>query len=604
MTRIVIVWLVMIATVTTERVSGQPANFTAQPLIAPARRIDWTATGAVSVAESRTQCGATVTAYTGTAATINSAIAACGTDQYVLLGAGTFTLSTGITFGGKNDVTLRGSGPTQTFLVFSGADSCTGLSANICVAPTSAAYEGSPSLVFNNWTAGYTKGTDSLTVSATTGLAVGRLAVLDQLSDGSTDTGDIWVCWVEDVCSLADSGAPASRTDRYQQQVVMVTNISGTTVTIAPALHMPNWRTGKSPQIWGIPNLISGVGIENLSMDHISSDGQQGVLFQNVYDSWVKNVRSLYGNRNHIKSLLSHRLTVRDSYFYGTQNAASQSYGVELAESSGILIENNIFQHITAPMVGGTHSGTVFAYNYGFDNYYNVVAWQMATLFGHSVGAFHTLAEGNDGVGITYDNEGASFFLTAFRNVLNGRDNVNKTLNTSPIIIMAYSRYLNFVGNVLGTSGYHTRYECAPTTTTTANCDSEGNVSIFNLGFSGGQGTKWSTLLNDLLTKTTLLRWGNYDTVSATSRWESSEVPTSGTYNTHVPSTNHLPASLYLSAKPTWFGSVAWPAIGPDVSGGAVSNVGGHAHKIPARVCYESTSATGGVLDFDGNACY
>jgi hypothetical protein len=35
-----------------------------------------------------------------------------------------------------------------------------------------------------------------------------------------------------------------------------------------------------------------------------------------------------------------------------------------------------------------------------------------------------------------------------------------------------------------------------------------------------------------------------------------------------------------------------------------VSNVGGHAHKIPARVCYESTSATGGVLDFDGNACY
>jgi hypothetical protein len=40
-----------------------------------------------------------------------------------------------------------------------------------------------------------------------------------------------------------------------------------------------------------------------------------------------------------------------------------------------------------------------------------------------------------------------------------------------------------------------------------------------------------------------------------------------------------LPASLYLASKPSWFGKVTFPPIGPDVSG--------HANKIPAQIRYE-----------------
>src|SRR5947208_1776582 len=64
------------------------------------RAIDWRATGAANVSESRTQCGSTLlpSGIDDTVA-INSAIAACGQHQFVLLGLGTFIVSNGITFG-------------------------------------------------------------------------------------------------------------------------------------------------------------------------------------------------------------------------------------------------------------------------------------------------------------------------------------------------------------------------------------------------------------------------------------------------------------------------------------------------------------------------
>ena len=44
-----------------------------------------------------------------------------------------------------------------------------------------------------------------------------------------------------------------------------------------------------------------------------------------------------------------------------------------------------------------------------------------------------------------------------------------------------------------------------------------------------------------------------------------------------------LPKSLYLSQKPAWFGSLAWPAFGPDT---AFEN-----HKIPAQARFEAMKA-------------
>src|SRR5712691_4477975 len=88
----------------------------------PARAIDWTKAGAGTIPNRTTICS-TLTS-SATAAQINSAIAACPSGQVVFLNAGTYNISGGITFNGRSNVTLRGAGPDQTFLIFTGSNSC------------------------------------------------------------------------------------------------------------------------------------------------------------------------------------------------------------------------------------------------------------------------------------------------------------------------------------------------------------------------------------------------------------------------------------------------------------------------------------------------
>jgi hypothetical protein len=69
------------------------------------------AAGAAGVTDaSWTQCGSTIAPYDGTADAINTQIRSCGPNQFVLLGAGTFHLSSSIDLQHKGHFTLRGSG--------------------------------------------------------------------------------------------------------------------------------------------------------------------------------------------------------------------------------------------------------------------------------------------------------------------------------------------------------------------------------------------------------------------------------------------------------------------------------------------------------------
>jgi hypothetical protein len=258
-------------------------------------------------------------------------------------------------------------------------------------------------------------------------------------------------------------------------------------------------------------------GIENLSVDHAGSGTAitSGIYFYNAYNCWVRNVRSLNSNRNHVWFYQSAHVTARDSYFYGTANAASQSYGAEQFMGADNLVENNIFHHITAPMMNAGATGSVFGYNYAIDDYYFASAWQQSSSYHHAAGNSFILWEGNDGPGLTADNiHGSSHFITAFRNVWLGWE-PGKTQETIPIHLEAWNRYYNFVGNVLGKIGYHTRYEAAASSSTDAGNASVGDQSIYTVGYSGNEGTILSPIPNDTLVKVTMMRWANYDTVHA-----------------------------------------------------------------------------------------
>jgi hypothetical protein len=68
-----------------------------------------------------------------------------------------------------------------------------------------------------------------------------------------------------------------------------------------------------------------------------------------------------------------------------------------------------------------------------------------------------------------------------------------------------------------------------------------------------------------------------------------------------------LPATLYLNGRPKWWGSMPFPATGPDVNSGA--GPGGHSYGNPARSCYlhevgGSDGGAGGPLLFNAGRCY
>jgi hypothetical protein len=556
-------------------------------ILSPERAADWSKAGIPGGIPNRTTIFKAL-APGITAEKINEAIASCPSGQVVLLGPGTYELATGIDFANHSNVTLRGAGADQTFLVFTGSVERRGQSADICVENLDSnlpheerKHPGGPTNTAD-WTAGYSQGATEITLSNTTHLVAGQSVIcLDQLDDSDTDTGAIWVSQKHYVSAI-EGPSGTGRKGRAQMQMSLVTDIHGNKVTISPGLYMPNWRSSQSPGAWWSDTVVSGDGIEDLSIDHADSGAKSGVEFFNAHQCWVKGIRDINSNRNHVWFFLTTHSVVRDSYFYGTQNSIYLSYGVEIFMGCDNLIENNIFQHIVSPLItNGCGSGSVWGYNYAVDDYYSASrTWQMSAISLHSVGTEMMLYEGNDCNGLVGDYiHGTHHLITAFRNQLVGWE-TGMVKQTTPIQIYTFSRYFNFIGNVLGKPGYHTHYEDIPPNGT------GGDFSIYTLGW-GGNGGGTSVLKNDPLTANTAMRWGNYDTVSNRARWEATEVPSGLSFLANpVPASHDLPASFYLSAKPSWWGAMPWPAIGPDVSGG--TDPTGHVYANPAEVCYNS----------------
>src|SRR5437879_1415262 len=100
-------------------------------IIDPSRAINWSNAGIPGGIPNRTTICATLTPGS-TSAQINSAIASCPANQVVFLSAGTYTIGSGINFGGHSNVTLRGAGADQTILSFTGGDNCGGLGGDVC----------------------------------------------------------------------------------------------------------------------------------------------------------------------------------------------------------------------------------------------------------------------------------------------------------------------------------------------------------------------------------------------------------------------------------------------------------------------------------------
>jgi hypothetical protein len=638
----------------------------------PSRAIDWSGAG-FTPPNYTTACATQPTLATGSGnasantKAIQAALASCdSTHNVVNLPSGTYYL-TGLVYPSHGFQVLRGAGASSTYLYMTsvGSGSPCGSYWSICMAnaaPGSA--QSSSSLPPSGseqcmWTAGYSQGTTSITLNSCGGTPpVGQMIILDQANDSGSDTNGIFICddytsgvncTVKNKAAVNSDGRVIGGVSYSEQQVAMVTAVSGSgsgpyTVTISPGVYFNNIRSGQTPGAWW-NGFVQNDGIENLTVDYANyntGSNAYGITMWNCYQCWMKNIRSLNGRRDHVLVIQSLQDVIRDSYFYQSQSHASSSYVIEPQESSGVLVENNIFQQITNPIVFGQGSGWVLSYNFATDDVVSG-SYLQASYSSHNAGSGMNLWEGNNFAALFCDDTwGSSTVQTYFRNIFPGWES-GFTQQTIPIISNSYCRGYNAVGNVLGQPGYHTQYQTYATSTTAVSGSSAVNTSIYELGTSdnSGLGNCTAPPACDPLTFSTMMRWGNYDTVNAATRWNSTEAAPASvpyinanfttSYFNSLPQT--LPNSFYLSSKPSWWRSMPFPPIGPDVSsgnlgicsgtysgaqatssgacsGGSLSSAwAGHANVNPAQDCFLNVmngppDGSGGVLSFDASGCY
>jgi hypothetical protein len=634
------------------------------PFLDSSRATNWTGAG-FTIPSYSAKCSTQPSLSAGSGAAsanataIQNALKSCdSTHNVVSIPAGTWYVA-GIQFGTQGHQVLRGAGPKSTNIILTAEMGCGGLHHGVCMMDGNPTYDGNSVVLPSGsnqcqWTGGLSKGSTSITLSGCgSAPPANHMIILDQAND-TKDTGGVYICdtniancGYEGSSGGNNNGRTVNGVTHSQQQVTYVTGVTNSgngtyTATISPEVYFTNIRSSQSPGAWW-SGTVQNDGIENMTVDGSSlPDGTIGMY--DCYQCWVKNIRSLDAARNHVEIYQSGDDVVRDSYFYQSQSHASSSYVIEFEEASGILVENNIFQQVTNPLMFGQGSGSVIGYNFSINQETSSLYSLQTSYYSHNAGNEMNLWEGNDFLGIwTDDAWGSSAQGTVFRNALSGWQGGGYSTGFIPLQIRTWVRGFNVVGNVLGQSGVQKQYQANAISSSGGSGGTNAGASIYEIGWAdtSGYGSCGSPSC-DPLAVSTLMRWGNYDTVNAGTQWNAAEAsPAAVPYlkanysSSYFSSLSHtLPASLYYNSTPSWWPSgKAWPPVGPDVSAGNVGTCSGtytgaqatassqcaggtlnsawasHVTSIPAQDCYLNVmhgppDGSGGALSFDASTCY
>lgn len=477
---------------------------------------------------------------------IQAAISGCPAGQVVQLNAGTFTVRSSITV--KSGITLRGAGMGKT--IIKGAS---GMSGGYVVGIRGAYSLGTAF----NVTAGLTKNSTTITTSSAHGWKAGDVIIIDQLNNASDDP----------VVSNVGYSGPASWDGRESgkrslgQLVKVVSVPTSTTATLEIPLYW-NFDSSLTPQALKLNGMTTNAGIEDLTVDNgasgssAQSSNNGTIVLADASNCWLLRVEAIGSYQNLVRLLWSYRNTIRGCRLHkgipvtatdgSSSFVSSRAYGIACNYwNSANLIENNELYHLyMALKMAGPFSGNVVSYNYFHELFYSPVNWQVEGIGFHGAHPTMNLFEGNFYEGrIAADNVwGSSSHNTFFRNRV--YTNPKKTGAQWAFDIQYHAQYFTFVGNVIGTNGVESTYELN-------NVSLSGQKAIYRLGYTS-DGDK-DAAGNDARVSATMLRHANWDSATNGTVWNGSDDRT-------------LPASLYLGGKPSWWGTLQWPCIGPDVS--------------------------------------
>jgi hypothetical protein len=568
-----------------------PCGMAADPI--PADRItDWTPGVSVGVPGgiptdrthlidvTKTPYNADNTGATDAQPAIMKAIADAKPKDVVFLPAGKYRIDKSIAIaGGKSNLTLRGAGPEETVVLAHNQS-------HVAISPG----DGGDWWYENRLKLGITGSPKR----GATVLSVGDTKGLDAQPNGG----------IGQICQIAlknDRKLPVTGTtnwDYLRRQLSSIVAKTPTTVTISPGLLF-DLPADLAPVLRPGGRYAEGVGIEDLTVDGTNSTMSRGlILVGTSVGCWVKNVILQKAERYIFVIDGSLQCEVRHCWLRQAKSAAgSNRGGLQMGLCSFCLVEDNIVADTFSNMEIDSSSGNVIAYNFCDDKS------TQGGILGSSINSNHAphgsfnLYEGNYVPRFQCDGyHGSASHDTAFRNWFHGTSTVTNQFWIA-VNLNRFTRCYNIVGNVLGAKGHVWLYENQETGF------SYDKHFLYSFGFPGmGNGWSngkraqlsqgepwedWQKLLSsargqgpgpngfqelDLDVKATAILKGNYN-------FKDRGVPESESLGGAK-----LPASLYLKAKPAWFGNLAWPAFGPDVDF--------EKNKIPALVRFEAGSGS------------
>ena len=526
---------------------------------------------------------------------IQRALDTCPPGKVVKLSVGTFNINgDGLHFR-RSDCTLRGSGTGAfgsgrggTRLIKADRDS----NRNFGVL-----YVGYNPTQFSssiNLAGDAIKGTNSLTLVSNPKLRVGEIILIDQLTD---DDPRVW--WgPQHAPPGGGSRRWFCRQDRSLAQMMEVTAVRGNIITFSTPFHI-TFKTQYAAQLsrYAEP-VLRRVGIEDLYIyGGMGGDGHGNVSVALCAYCWVRNIEAHWSIGTSVGFYGTFRSVLRDSYIHETPdpNPGGSGYLVGLNwAASDNLVENNVMwsgnKNIVMRATGG---GNVVAYNYMDDayggSYPNLP--EAGLNAGHYTTPHMELLEGNYSHNYKGDSFwGNSIYITVFRNHLSGLRAAHPPLSTykygvypymdlqgrTAVDIQAHSYDTNLVGNVLGFRGQsllsynqagYSYAQRAWLYEELGQFATDGEVTMWSIGAQQAGGWTWVPT-----TYQTQLREGNWDWVTRSQRWHG----IGGAVGSGKPEV--IPNSLYLAAKPAFFGSNPWPWVNP--SDGSVST-------LPAKACFE-----------------
>lgn len=425
---------------------------------------------------------------------------------------GKYVLSNQLTIQNKS-VTFRGAGSNLTYLILRNTNSTSQGSLYVKGASSTTC------LVTN----GMVRGSTTIDLTNASTFVVGDYVRIFQNNDTNTLEGDI-------------PGGETTTSAFYQSQFNEVIAKSGITLTLRQPLYCTyGSTTNLYPRVQRII-MTTNVGFEDM---YIAQEGRRDstIYYFQSADNWIKNVRSTNANLYHVAYDNSFRNTAVSNCFHYAQQYSSGGYGVDIANSTDNMVENNVLYHLRHSIIlqNGAAGNVVFG-NYSssmYDLNGTNVNYMMPDYEVHGGQAVYNLIEQNIGQQFKSDDYWGSDALNIFLRNHGRRWNDDRGTNINSGLWAFSLNALQLSNSVIGNVWLQPGFAGAATN---------------EMGGTGRSNPSDYTRVTN-----TMIYHGNWDYSTDSVQWDGGIADRS------------ITNSLFYGAKPGYWGSCNWPAFGPEL---------------------------------------